>query len=257
MRSSLIRSCGRWRTAWLATLYLVIANTIPLTGLRAAIPDMRPASIGSGPRSPINLIDAKGLVQRGQGHGAVRIVIYIRPNGSVWSTRVYGGTPGTEKLKFEVQHVMRNAQFIPAIYNHQNVYAVFYGTVVLGVIDGKPRLRIFANQEQSELEKESDFIAPQCLEIPNHHYEPIKYPEKSWDSEDAPTVVVVRETIDATGKIKDLHVEREIPLGSGRGETALKAIRETTFSPAFRNGRPVDSVTHVNFFIMPPGWNFK
>jgi hypothetical protein len=213
--------------------------------------------IGSGPDALINLIDGKGLIQRGQGHGAIRFLAYIRPNGSTVGSRVYGGTPGTDLLKFEVRKRLRNAQFVPAVYNHQRVYAYFYGTVMLGVIDGKPRLRIFANQEQSELEKESDFIQPQSFEIPNHYYEPQKFPDNSWWSEDTPTVVVVRESVDATGKMKEMQVEKEISPGNNRGVAALKYIRPLTFLPAFRNGRPVESVTHVNFVFVPPFWHFK
>ena len=54
-----------------------------------------------------------------------------------------------------------NPKFIPAVYNHLPVDAIYYGTVSSAVIDGKPRLRIFSNQEPEELEKESDFIGPQ------------------------------------------------------------------------------------------------
>jgi hypothetical protein len=56
----------------------------------ANCPNLRPALIGSGPRALINLIDPKGLVQRDNGHGAIRIVAYVRPNGSTWGACVYG-----------------------------------------------------------------------------------------------------------------------------------------------------------------------
>lgn len=256
MRYSVIRNSKTWRTAF-AAASLLTAILIPPPAQAANLPDMRPALIGSGSQSLINLIDAKGLVQRGQGHGAIRFLAFVRPNGSTVASRVYGGTPGTDLLKFDVRTCLRTCQFIPAVYNHQRVYAYFYGTVVLGLVDGKPRLRIFANQEQSQLENESDFIQPQSFEVPNHYYEPQKYPDKSWWSDDSGTVVVVRENIDATGKVEDLQVEKEIPPGQHRGETALKSIREVTFLPAFRNGRPVDSVTHVNFIFIPPFWHLK
>ena len=253
---SLIRLWRSGRTAC-ALLSLVIAIPVPSPAQAENLPDMRPALIGSGPHALINLIDAKGLVQRGQGHGAIRIVALVRPNGSTVGSRVYGGTPGTDKLKWEVRNCLRRSQFIPAVHDHQNVYAYFYGTVMLGVIDGKPRLRIFANQELSELEKESDYIQPQSFYLPNHYYEPQKYPEKSWASEDMPTVVVLREAMDASGKMKDIQVEKEMPPGGKRGESAVKVVKQLTFIPAFRNGRPVDSVTHVNFVFVPAGWASK
>ena len=42
---------------------------------------------------------------------------------------------------------------IPAVRDHQPIAVVFYGTVLFEVVDNKPRLRIFSNQEESELKK--------------------------------------------------------------------------------------------------------
>jgi hypothetical protein len=72
-----------------------------------------------------------------------------------------------------------------------------------------------------------------------------------------PTVVVLRETIDATGKLKDVQMEKENPPGTNRSPEAIRDVRNLTFLPAFRNGRPVESVTHVNFMFIPADWNWK
>ena len=50
----------------------------------------------------------------------------------------------------------------------------FFGTLTFSVMDGKPHLRIFANQELSELQKETDFIAPQAIWMPGHIYDHAK-----------------------------------------------------------------------------------
>lgn len=181
----------------------------------------------------------------------------VRPNGSVVGFRVYGGTPGTEKLKFEIKNCLRQSQFVPAVYDHQRVYAYFSGTVTFSVINGKPRLRIFANQDAAELEKESDFVAPQAFIMEKRYYEPRKYPAKPWEADDVPGVVVMRESVDASGKLKDLKVIKEIPPGQKFGESALKDLRDLTFLPGFRNGRPVDSTSQVNFIFIPTGWALR
>jgi hypothetical protein len=67
-------------------------------------------------------------------------------------------TKETEPLRDQLREKLAEARFIPAVYNHRHVYAWFYGTMAFSVVDGKSHLRIFANQELPELQRESDFI---------------------------------------------------------------------------------------------------
>jgi len=155
-------------------------------GLAEPLPEMRPALVGSGPNSLINLINTKRLVEQGQDHAAVLLYREIQPNGEVGGGRVYNGTPGSDKLKEEVKRCLDKARFIPAVYNHRKTDAGFFGAVRFTQNNGKPRLRIFANQEPSELEHETDFIAPQPVTVEGHYYGHVKYPAKSWSTEDVP-----------------------------------------------------------------------
>jgi hypothetical protein len=80
-------------------------------------------------------------------------------------------------------------------------------------VDGKPHLRIFANQELSELQKENDFIAPQPIWFPSKVYDFAKWkdPYGAWSSENRPVEADMLLTIDATGTLKDVHLERILP----------------------------------------------
>ena len=85
----------------------------------------------------------------------------VAPTGQVVTSGAYRGTRGSELLEQELLKRLATAKFIPAIHNHQPVIAVFYGTVKFAVANGKPRLRIFANQQVTEVDKETDYIDPQ------------------------------------------------------------------------------------------------
>lgn len=250
MTHSLIRAQAG---AWLALAIIVAIASAPAEDL----PDMRPALVGNGSNSLINLIDAQGLVKRGQGNAILLICCMVQPDSQTYFRSVYRVSAGGEKLRDEVKAKFYAARFIPAVYNHHKTYASFYGTVVFAVINGKPRLRIFANQEQSELAKESDFIEPQAISITNHFYDFPKYPSGPWESEDRPAVVDLSLSVDAAGKLTDVHVLKEDPPGKSFGENALKKMKVLTYLPAFRNGKPVASTTRVGFAFMPAGWGWK
>lgn len=244
-----------------STLLRGLRFAIPFLALASAsaedLPDMRPALVGNGPNALINLIDTQGLIKRGQGNAILLISCFVLPDSQTYAPQVYRVSAGGEKLKDEVKAKFHAARFIPAVYNHHKIYATFYGTVVFAVISGKPRLRIFANQEPSELEKESDFIEPQPIHIPNHFYDFPPYPGGSWASEDRPAVVDLSLSVDASGKMTEVHVLKEEPIGKGFGNVALKKMKVLTYLPAFRNGKPVASSTHVGFPFMPAGWSWK
>lgn len=220
------------------------------------LPEIRPALVGSSPKALINLIDSAALIRKGQGSGAVWFFCHVMPNGQSPGFHAYGGTPNSEELRKEVIRCLDRARFIPAVYNHRKTYAIIYGTVVFANINGKPRLRIFANQEKSEIARESDFISPQSIAIPGHHYDYVPYPGRSQWSDDRPATVELLLTVDASGNVKDLRVAAEHPAGGHFGESALASMRQMTFLPAFRNGRPVDSTTHRNFVFIPGGWRW-
>src|ERR1700682_5441548 len=125
---------------------------------RANLPMYRPVLLGTGPEALINRIDSAGLIKQGQKDAAIMFSCSVKRDGAVLSVSTYRGTPDSKLLEQEVLRKLSaaaNPKFFPAIYNHIPVDAIYYGTVTFAIVDGKPRLRIFSNQERSELVKES------------------------------------------------------------------------------------------------------
>ncbi len=235
-------------------LALTIIVVIACKSLRAEnLPDMRPALVGSGPRSLVNLINAKHLMDRGFQHGAMYFMARVDPNGYPSYSKVWA-TTGIEPLRDEVRERLAEARFVPAVYNHQHVYGWFSGTLAFSVTGGKPHLRIFANQELSELQKESDFIAPQAIWLPGKIYDYAKWkdPFGSWWTADKAGMPNISLTLDASGQVKDAHVE-SLPPGTTQAyaDAALLIIRQQLYLPAYRNGKPVDSTTHPKLYFVP------
>jgi hypothetical protein len=236
----------------------IVLIAVALIAARSAgaenLPDMRPALIGSGPHALVNLINAQHLIQRGVTHGALFFYAVVHPNGFPGYSKVWGMTKETEPLRDELRERLSQARFIPAIYNHRPVFAAFFGTLAFSVVDGKPHLRIFANQEMSELEKESDFIGPQRISIPGHIYDftKVKEPFGGWMTEDKPGMADISLSVDAAGHVKDVHLVSVTPQENQKyADAAVTITREQTFLPACRNGKSVDSTTHIKFYFMP------
>ncbi len=226
---------------------LMVATSLPAQ-------EMRPALIGNGPKSLINLINGKHVMERGVQHGALFFYANVHPNGYPAYSKVWGMTKETEPLRDELRERLAEAKFIPAIYHGHPVYAGFYGTLTFSVIDGKPHVRIFANQELSELQKETDFIAPQAVYDPRHVYDQKETKEAFGGSmtQDKPGVADMSLTVDASGNVKDLHVASVTPPENRQyADAAGDIMRRRIFVPAFRNGKPVDSTTHFKFYFVP------
>ena len=223
--------------------------------LRAeSLPDMRPALVGNGPKSLVNLINGKHVMDRGLPHGALYFMARIDPNGYPSYSKIWGETDKIKPLRDEVRERLAEARFVPAVYNHQHVYAWMSGTVAFSSTDGKPHLRVFANQELSELEKESDFIAPQTIWLPGKIYDYAKWkdPFGSWWTSDKGGSPNVSLSVDSSGHLKDAHLE-SLPEGTtqAHADAALLIIRQQLYLPAYRNGKPVDSTIHPKLYFIP------
>src|SRR5436305_12220352 len=202
----------------------------------AKLPMYRPALLGTGPDSLINRIDTAGLIKQGQKDAAIMFSCSVKKDGSVLSVSTYRATPDSKLLEQEVLKrlsVASNPKFIPAVYNHLPVDAVYYGTVTFMLVDGKPRLRIFSNQEREELAKESDFVGPQPFWGGDSGFTGFHYPSK----DDAPVQVdgsaELEIKVDATGALQDLKLVSEQPPFLGFGETAFGDFAKARFIPAF------------------------
>jgi hypothetical protein len=218
------------------------------------LPLYRPILLGSGPNSLINAIDTKSLLEQGQQDAAIMFSCVIRKDGQIIWSGTYRGTKDSQPLEKELQKRLApaaNPKFFPAVFNHQPVDAIYYGTVLFSVVKGKPHLRIYSNQESAELERESDFISPQPFFGPESHFSGLHYPSR----EDAPVqvsgVVELRLSIDQDGWLKGMDMLTEEPPFLGFGDAALRDFDATRFIPAFRNGKPVACLITMPVYYKP------
>jgi TonB family protein len=215
-----------------------------------ALPEFRPALVGTGPNTLINTIDSADLIKKGQKDAAVMFTCLVAPTGEIARSGTYRGTKGSELLEKEVLKRLANAKFIPAIHNHQPVVAVFYGTVTFAVVNGKPRLRIFANQQLQELDKESDLIDPQPYVGQGSKFTGLHYPETPTTVKLTGVVELALE-VDAAGNLKSMQVVSEEPPFLNFGEAALSDFNGAKFIPAFRDGKPVESNVKIPVYYKP------
>jgi len=174
----------------------------------------------------------------------------VAPTGDIVRSGAYRGTKGSELLEQELLKRLANEKFIPAIHNHQPVIAIFYGTVTFAVVNGKPRLRIFANQQLDELKKESDFIDPQPYVGQDSRFVGMHYPE-TGSTVQVTGVAELALDVDATGNLKSMQLVSEEPPLLGFGDAAISDFTGAKFIPAFRNGQPVDSKVKIPVYYKP------
>lgn len=203
------------------------------------LPKYRPALLGAGPSALINRIDTQDLMKKGQKDASIMFYCFVAKGGEITLVRTYRGTAGSKLLEAELTHRLDQIQFIPAVYNREPVAVIFYGTVTFAIVDGKPRLRIFANQEAEELKKESDFVGPQPFVGRESKFEGLHYPGDITRVA-LPGLVELAMKVDADGNLKELTVVSAEPVLLGFGEAAAEDFRVARFIPAFRAGKPVE-----------------
>jgi len=222
----------------------------PTPSPKPTLPEFRPALIGTGPDSLINTIDTADLIKKGQKEAAVMFSCLVAPTGDVVGSGAYRGTRGSELLEQELLKRLGNAKFVPAIHNHHPVIAIFYGTVKFAVVNGKPRLRIFANQQLEEVDKETDFIDPQPYVGQDSKFTGIHYPD-TGSTVQVTGVAELAVNVDAQGNVKSMNVVSEEPPLLGFGDAAITDFTGAKFIPAFRNGQPVESNVKIPVYYKP------
>lgn len=235
----------RFAVSLLVTCWIIDFSQAQVTEIPSAqtsnLPMYRPILIGTGPEALINRIDTQELTRRGQKDVMIFMICSVRKTGDLEWSGLYGGTPDSKPLEEELRKRLSAAadqRFIPAIYNHRPVDAIYYGTVTFAVVNGKPRLRIFSNQEPAELREEHDFIGPQPFFGPESKFTGFHYPnETARVLVDGAVKLQVK--IDAAGKLQEMKVVSEEPPFVGFAGAALADFRGTQFIPAFRDGKPV------------------
>lgn len=192
-------------------IFLTLCGSFYLMSLATvsaeSLPQMRPALLGTGQDSLINLIDTAKLMKKGQGDAVVRFSCYVSPHGESGGIVTYGRSDHSDALAEEVIYECRSARFIPAIYDSRPAWAEMEGTIIFGVINGKPHLRIFLNQEPEHLKKGDDFIAPQEIYRWSDNFPGFEDPADPALS----GAVVVKLQTDATGKLLSSHVTAQRP----------------------------------------------
>ena len=222
----------------------------------AALPAFRPVLIGKAPNALINRIDSAELIKNGQKDAAIMFACVVKKTGEIESYWTYRGTPDSTLLEQELRKRLSAAadtKFLPAVYNHLPVDAIYYGTLTFTIVDGKPRLRIFSNQELEEVKKESDFIGPQPFFGADSKFTGFRYPTGS-----APVPVdgaaLVELKVDASGNLRDIKVLGEQPPFLGFGDAAYNDLNPAKFIPAFRDGKPVACDINLPVFYNAKGF---
>jgi len=181
----------------------------------------------------------------------------VKKDGTVLLVSTYRGTPDSKLLEQEILRKLSaaaNPKFVPAIYNRMPVDAIYYGTVTWAIVNDKPRLRIFSNQEREELRKESDFIGPQPFWGGDSKFSGFHYPSRA----NAPVLVdasaELELKVDATGNLQGMEVLSEQPPFLGFGEAAFTDFSRAKFIPAFRDGKPVACDVKIPVYYKAQGF---
>jgi len=215
------------------------------------LPMYRPALIGKAPDAIINRIDESMLVKAGQKNGLIMFFALVDKDGTVKFSSTYRGTPESKLLEQEVQRALTNAKMIPAIRNHEPVAVFYYATVIFQVIDDRPRLRIFANQEARELRTESDFVGPQPCLGADSKFDGLDYPKNLPVPVNGAVELLLK--IDAAGNLQEEKVMKEDPPLLGFGDAAKADFANAKFIPAFRDGKPVACEIVLPVYYAAPG----
>jgi len=232
---------------------ICLGQSIDVKSVRSeTVPMLRPALIGSGPEALINLVDENGLVAKGQKDAAIMFSCMVLRTGAVQWASYYGATPDAGPLLEELGSKFPAAKFIPAIYNRVPVDVVFFGTVSFSIVDGKPRLRIFSNQEKEELQKESDFISPQPFFGKDSKFEGWHYPPQGSVPIAVKATVELELEINDQGILSVISILSEDPPLLGFAKLAAEDTAKARFIPAFRGGKPVASKTTMRLNFSPP-----
>jgi hypothetical protein len=236
-------------------LILLLAVALPRHLSAEALPERRPAMVGSAPDSLVNRINVEELYQRGQRDAWVMFESGVAPGGIAYGSDFFTASPDADLLKNEIRRRLRHSRFIPAVYNHKQVYSYFAGTVVFVVTNGKPHLRIYAHQDLDEIKRGSDFVAPQYILVPNHGVNNFPDIPPGFRGREVGAVVKLRHSVDANGKTTNVEVISERPAGFGLGEWLKKALPLVDFLPGYRNGVPTtSSYTFTWWYGRLNGW---
>lgn len=196
---------------------------------------IRPALLGNGPKSIINVLSSQRLLKHGQKDGVVSFTFLIDDWGNGGGVLTYEGGENSAALAQELVDQVPRAKFISAVYHGEKVSALVNGTLVFAVSsDGRPHLRIFLHQDRERLAHGDDFVAPQLLFPMDRKFKWFDFGEYRTRS----GLATVRIKVDQNGKLLESKVAREYPPGAGFGKFVMRRIKDADLSPPFLNGHP-------------------
>jgi hypothetical protein len=230
---------------------IALLSLVDLGDLQAAEPRVRPALIGNGPKALINLIDTKKLMQKRAGQGLLNFQCIVSTSGQPINPVTYRATPGSEALEKEVMSALWRCRFIPAIYDGKLTEVLFLGTVLFLVADGRPHLRIYANQNPDDIVKGNDFIAPQLILETRKKISLVQDELGKARIYHQRGVVELSTTVDALGNQKQTRIHSEDPPGFNFGHAELVLAWGAKYIPGFRNGHPVECTFHHYVWFFP------
>jgi TonB family protein len=210
----------------------------------------RPILMSTEPTGLINKVDRLSVAEQNPNPEAVMFYCVVNKKGKVVSSAIYRELPGSEPLARQIRNNVESSSFIPALYNSKPVDAIYYGAAVFSVLQGRPRFRIFANQETAELTAENDFIGPQPVYGGDSKFLGLHYPKKADGKTNG--IAELNLQIDQEGNLKRISVLYEYPTDRGFGEAALVDFKDAKFVPAFRNGEPVECTIRLPVYYQAP-----
>src|ERR1700710_2829639 len=172
-------------------------SILVLSASRLPAQQLRPAVMEPGPHALINVIDGAALLKRGPGDAIVRFDFFVNRIGEAWGTDTYLRSNKSDALANEIIAKVETSKWIPAVWQGEKVGTIVPATAIFAVIDGKPRVRIYLNQEEEHLKRGDDFIAPQPAFSYRDHFQGFYDPDEGRYS----GLVSVKLQLDASGKV--------------------------------------------------------
>ena len=217
----------------------VYAVSLGVTTLANA--QFRPAMLDGGPDAVIRLVNPQKLMERGQKDAVVMFdrAIFTANLGNVLATEITYASPGSDLLQTALVRAINAVHFTPALVDGKPTQVGFYGTATFSIKDGRPQLRIYANQEPDEIAAGHDFVAPQPIMVKSKSKDAAINLLGAARAKHKTGAVILSVSVDAAGKPTDVKVISETPTGFNFGAAAAMLTREESFIPGFRNGKPV------------------
>jgi hypothetical protein len=214
-----------------------------------ALPTFRPALVGRGPGALINQIDEQILFKAGLKNAAVMFACTVTKTGVVAGVSKFRSTPDSGALEEELRKKLAIVHFVPAIYKGAPVDAVYFGTVSFMIVNDKPRLRIFSNQDTPDLRAEDDFVAPQLVIGADSSFTGWHYPPPTTAPVEVDGAVSATIDVDENGILNHITILAEEPPYVGFAPQVSTDLQGVRFIPGFRGGKPVASKSTLTVFF--------